>query len=178
MTAGFRVSLNIDHVHLVDEATPQPDDVYGIPDKLHHNRTMSRITGSPQVATSNSSSPQEKNPRTDDSERQEGPTSDKQLLRRSLSTSAALEELPVATQPASIVFSPEQPDYKVQLAHEWAARLERKASKLPVQEEGRRESRSVHCQCYCSEEEGVLVSSLDRSGNSDADFLTCGLGSV
>ncbi|KAL8748779.1 MAG: hypothetical protein Q9184_007094, partial [Pyrenodesmia sp. 2 TL-2023] len=132
-----RVSLNIDHVHLVDEATPQPDDVYGIPDKLHHNRTMSRITGSPQAATSNSSSPQEKYPRTNDSQRREGPTNDKQLQRSSPSTSVALEKQPVATQPAPIVFSPEQPARNVRLAQKWAARLERRASKRPVREEGR-----------------------------------------
>lgn len=165
MAHELRVSLNIDHVHLVDEATPQPDDVYGIPDKLHHNRTMSRITGSPQAATSNSSSPEGKGSGVEDNLRYKGPTTGNQLLQAG--TSIALEELPVATQPAPLVSSSEQPDYNVRLGRNWAARLERRASKRPVREEGR-DDRSVHCQCCCSEEEGILVRRLDRSGNRAA----------
>ncbi len=168
LTNEIRVSLNIDHVHLVDEATPQPDDVYGIPDKLHHNRTMSRITGSPQAATSNNSSPDGKAPRVEDNLRQNGRTTDDQLLQAG--TSIALEELPVATQPAPVV-SPEQPDYNARLGRNWAARLERRASKRPVREG--RDGRSVHCQCCCSEEEGILVRPRNQFGNHASGRLTC-----
>ncbi|KAL8916604.1 MAG: hypothetical protein Q9208_008417 [Pyrenodesmia sp. 3 TL-2023] len=131
-----RVSLDIDHVHLIDEATPQPDDVYGIPARLHHNRKMSRITGSPQAAPSNSSSPQEENPRSDDNIRQEWPMNGKQVMQNSPGTLVAFDELPVATQPAPVVSSPKQPDCNVRLARNWAARLERRASKRPAREAG------------------------------------------
>ncbi|CAL8580240.1 hypothetical protein XPA_005970 [Xanthoria parietina] len=43
-----QVSLNITHMQLVGEDQVNPDDLYGIPERMHYHRTMSRVVDSPQ----------------------------------------------------------------------------------------------------------------------------------
>ncbi|KAL9015039.1 MAG: hypothetical protein Q9173_000337 [Seirophora scorigena] len=58
ITYGFRVSLDITHMQRVGEEDAQSDHLYTIPDKMLHNRVLSRITGSPQANLVSSSPPQ------------------------------------------------------------------------------------------------------------------------
>ncbi|KAL8650458.1 MAG: hypothetical protein Q9226_005136 [Calogaya cf. arnoldii] len=55
-----RVSLNITHMQLAEEDEVDYDDLYGIPERMHHNKTVSRVLDTPNdrmKAHSNNSFP-------------------------------------------------------------------------------------------------------------------------
>ncbi|KAI4252537.1 MAG: hypothetical protein L6R42_007918 [Xanthoria sp. 1 TBL-2021] len=59
-SSHHRVSLDITHMQPVGEDEVDPDDLYGIPERMHHNRTLSRVLDSPQdraMARSNNGFP-------------------------------------------------------------------------------------------------------------------------
>lgn len=130
ITYVFRVSLDITHMQRVGEEDAQSDHLYTIPDKMLHNRVLSRLTGSPQANLVSSSPPQT-------------------LLQ-------GCPDPPVPTQEVAASGQAETAGKSMQLSPFWAERLERRASKRSTRD-GPPEGRLVDCQCHHSKSEGEMV---------------------
>ncbi|KAI4208421.1 MAG: hypothetical protein LQ348_000187 [Seirophora lacunosa] len=125
-----RVSLDITHMQRVGEEDAQSDHLYTIPDKMLHNRVLSRLTGSPQANLVSSSPPQT-------------------LLQ-------GCPDPPVPTQEVAASGQAETAGKSMQLSPFWAERLERRASKRSTRD-GPPEGRLVDCQCHHSKSEGEML---------------------
>ncbi|KAL8653204.1 MAG: hypothetical protein Q9210_002246 [Variospora velana] len=142
-----RVSLDITHMQRVGEEDAQSDHLYTIPDKMLHNRVLSRITGSPQAGLASSSLPQT-------------------LLQ-------GRSEPPVPTQEVTAPSRAKMPgNNSMQLSQFWAERLKRRASKRPSRDESTG-GILVDCQCHHSKDEGEMVRDNEISkGLKDRQLVT------
>lgn len=131
ITYGFSVSLDITHMQRVGEEDAQSDHLYTIPDKMLHNRVLSRITGSPQADLASSSLSQ--------------------------TVLQGRPEPPVPTQEVAAPSQVKMPgNNSMQLSQVWVERLERRASKRPTRHEST-EGIVVDCQCHHLKDEGEMV---------------------
>ncbi|KAL8695143.1 MAG: hypothetical protein Q9218_000311 [Villophora microphyllina] len=144
-----RVSLNITHMQLVGEEESHPEDLYGIPDNMLHNRTVSRVTDTPQSSGYQRS---ESNPShanlTDDLDSVHDEIS--QNLTHISDSMIATQRLPSQSQQ-------DRPVKKMRLSWSWAQRIENKSVQYPVPEVDM-DAHVVHCQCGFAREEGEMVS--------------------
>lgn len=148
-----RVSLNITHMQLVGEEEPHADELYGIPDRMLHNRKLSRVTGSPQRGSSE----------------YDGASLNKDMSNcislcevfedNSFQTAQSPTPSLIATQRLPSQQS-KRPMLEMQLCRPWFARLEqRRVSRGLGAREGDKRY-PVHCQCNLSKKVGAMVRSL------------------
>ncbi|KAI4105795.1 MAG: hypothetical protein L6R37_002542 [Teloschistes peruensis] len=134
-----RVSLNITHMQLVGDEDFQHEDLYGIPNGMLHNRTVSRVTNTPQSAGL---------------QRLGSPGSaanlavDLDILHdRSLEDLTHISDSMIATQKLPSQSQPDRPVKKMTLSWSWVRRMEEKAGvqdPVPGVVAG---AHVVNCQC-------------------------------
>lgn len=144
-----RVSLNITHMQLVGDEDFQHEDLYGIPNGMLHNRTVSRVTNTPQSAGL---------------QRLGSPGSaanlavDLDILHdRSLEDLTHISDSMIATQKLPSQSQPDRPVKKMTLSWSWVRRMEEKAGvqdPVPGVVAG---AHVVNCQCGFVGDEGEMV---------------------
>ncbi|KAI4196004.1 MAG: hypothetical protein LQ350_006836 [Teloschistes chrysophthalmus] len=106
-----RVSLNITHMQLVGDEGFHPEDLYGIPNGMLHNRTVSRVTNTPQSAgVQRLGSPISDANLTDDLDK---------IHDRSLEDLTHISDSMIATQKLPSQSQPDRPAKKMRLSRSW-----------------------------------------------------------
>lgn len=144
-----RVSLDITHMQLVGDEDFHPEDLYGIPNGMLHNRTVSRVTNTPQSAGfQRQGSPGSEANLTNDLDK---------LHDQSLEDLTHISDSMIATQKLPSPSQPDRPAKKMRLSGSWALRMEeriRVQAPVPRVAVG---AHVVHCQCWFLGDEGEMV---------------------
>lgn len=150
-----RVSLNVTHMQLVGEEEPHPDDLYGIPDSMFHNRKLSRVTDTPHgpaqgvyVNVRESTPPHTSMIEDLDDLHHEGSDGATHVTDSLIAT----QRLPSQTQP-------DRGMDRMKLSSPWATRLAKKTTSKGYVSRGSINGDIVDCQCKYGREEGEMVSS-------------------
>ncbi|KAL8942262.1 MAG: hypothetical protein Q9211_001464 [Gyalolechia sp. 1 TL-2023] len=146
-----RVSLNITHMQLIGEEEPHSDELYGIPDRMLHNRKLSRVTGSPQGESpeyDNGGSPNQ----STSSCASHGEAPEDNSIQIIQSPTPSLVATPRLPSPGN-----GWPMSEMQLSQALFAQLEQRRISRGCVEGGNDARDAIHCQCNLSEKEGAMV---------------------
>ncbi|KAL9005372.1 MAG: hypothetical protein Q9188_001857 [Gyalolechia gomerana] len=146
-------------MQLVGEEEPHSDELYGIPDRMRHNRKLSRVTGSPQCE-----SPEYGNGGSPNKGTSSCASHSEALEDHSIQSTQSPAPSLVATQRLP---SPgnERPMSEMQLSRAWFAQLEQRRVSRGFVGGGSDKRELIRCQCNLSEKEGAMVRSVPHDIN-------------
>ncbi|KAL9030720.1 MAG: hypothetical protein Q9196_001192 [Gyalolechia fulgens] len=162
------IRLIVSHTSKMPDLPEEPhsDELYGIPDRMLHNRKLSRVTGSPQGESpeyDNGGSPNQ----STSSCASHGEAPEDNSIQIIQSPTPSLVATPRLPSPGN-----GWPMSEMQLSQALFAQLEQRRISRGCVEGGNDARDAIHCQCNLSEKEGAMVRSVPDDIDHTCSVLT------